>query len=118
MPRVETSGGVGGGYRLPGVYKALTEWARESAARPDPRDRLRPDFDPQTPREPDPHSFARPILARLDAGEPVTVPRWWIGGHHIPVPRDVPLFRDRTIKHWRVSPDDTITAAEDDDAEG
>jgi hypothetical protein len=96
----------------------LTDWARETAAQPDPRDRRRPGFDPQAPREPDPHSFARPILNRLEAGEPVTVPRWWIGGHSIPVPRDVPMFRDRTIKRWMVSPDDNVIPAEDDDAEG
>jgi hypothetical protein len=100
------------------VYRALTDWAREAAAQPDPRNRLRPDFDPQAPGKPDPHSFARPILARLEAGAPVTVARWMIGGHSIPAPKDVPLFADRTITRFTVHPDDTITAAEDDDAEG
>jgi hypothetical protein len=55
-------------------------------------------------------------LADLEAGRPVTVPRWMIGGHSIPAPKDVPMFRDRTIKRWTVSPDDTVTPAEDDDA--
>jgi hypothetical protein len=118
MPRVENSGGVGGRYRLRGAYQTLTDWLRAAAAEPDPRDIHRPGFDPRQPREPDPHSFARPILARLDAGEPVTVARWMIGGHSIPAPKDVPLFADRTITRFTVYPDDTITAAEDDDAEG
>jgi hypothetical protein len=118
MPRVEDSGGVGGGYRLPGVYQALTDWARESAAQPDPRERLRPDFDPQAPQEPDPHSFALPILNRLEAGRPVTVPRWMIGGHSIPAPKDVPMLRDRTMTRFTVHPDDTITPVEDCDAAG
>jgi hypothetical protein len=116
MPRVDDGCvGAGQGYRLPGVYQALTDWTRETAAQPDPRDRLRPDFGPQAPREPDPDSFARPILARLEAGEPVTVARWIIQGR---ATRDVPLFRDRTITRFTVHPDDTITPAEDDDAEG
>jgi hypothetical protein len=116
MPRVDDGCvGVGQGYRLPGVYRALTDWARETAAQPDPRDRLRDDFDPQAPQEPDQHSFARPILRRLEAGEPVTVARWMIRGR---ATRDVPLFQDRTITRFTVCPDDTITPAEDTDAEG
>ena len=31
---------------------------------------------------------------RRATGEPFTVPRWMIGGHTIPVPRDVPVFQD------------------------
>jgi hypothetical protein len=119
MPRVDDGGSrQGRGYRLPGVYRELTDWARAAAAEPDPRDIHRPGFDPRQPREPDPHSFVRPILNRLEAGEPATVPRWMIGGHSIPVPKDVPLFADRAIRRFTVHPDDTITASEDDGAEG
>ena len=49
------------------------------------------------------------LLPRLQAGQPVIVPRWRLGGHRIPTPADVAMFTDRTIRWFKVSSDDVVT---------
>jgi hypothetical protein len=105
---------------LPGAYQTLLAGERERVSRPDPRWRRYNESQPQlqlatAPRERMERSL---YLADLEAGRPVTVPRWMIGGHCIPAPKDVPMFRDRTITRFTVHPDDAITPAEDDHAAG
>jgi hypothetical protein len=105
------------GYRLPGAYQTLLAKERERASRPDPRWRLTSAGLRGEPAPPERMERSQ-YLADLEAGRPVTVPRWMIGGHSIPAPKDVALFRDRTITRFTVHPDDTIAPAEGDDAEG
>ena len=104
MPRVD-DGPVAGGWRVPGVYRALLEWERGSDARHggDPREILSP-----------PGVVSRPVFRRsrllldaLEAGEPVTVPGWRLGGHgapRVPIPRELRCWPNRFV----VSPDDVV----------
>jgi len=48
----------------------------------------------------------------LAAGEPLTVPRWWLGGNHVPAPKDVAMFRDRSITQFVVFADDRVPPAD------
>jgi hypothetical protein len=105
---------------LPGAYQTLLAKERDVVSRPDPRWRRYNESQPQLQlaTAPPERMERSPYLADLEAGRPVTVPRWMIGGHSIPAPKDAPLFRDRAIRGFTVHPDDTITPAEDDHAEG
>lgn len=107
MPRVNADDCGGGGYRLPGVYRTLLDQEQARDGRPDPRYALieesaRPPLEEQV-RE------CSPLLPRLQAGQPVTILAWRLGGHRIPTPPDVPLFTDRTIRWFRVSADDVVS---------
>ena len=48
----------------------------------------------------------------LAAGEPLTVPRWRLGGNHVPAPKDVAMFRDRSITQFVVFADDRVSPAD------
>jgi len=48
----------------------------------------------------------------LAAGEPLTVPRWRLGGNHVPAPKDVAMFRDRSITQFVVFADDRVPPAD------
>jgi hypothetical protein len=111
MPLLEL-GDDAEGCRLPGVYRALLAKDCEQFAGPDPR--LVLEMDPtewehlkgQGRRE------AAALLERqLEAGEPLIVPRWRLGGHNIPTPAGVPMFADRSIKWFEVSADDVVSPA-------
>jgi hypothetical protein len=45
----------------------------------------------------------------LEAHEPVTVPRWYLGGHSFPEARDLPEHRDPNLKGYTVTADDRVT---------
>ncbi|WP_461479842.1 hypothetical protein [Mycobacterium sp. HUMS_1102779] len=49
---------------------------------------------------------------RLKSGDPVTAPKWMLGGHSVPVPKDLEIFRDRSVRSYRVYPNDRIEIAE------
>jgi hypothetical protein len=111
MPRVES--GARAGVKLPGAYRKLLKQDCESRTMPDPREVC----------EMDRAEFARLEEAaaaetemlfeeRVSAGAPLEVARWRIGGHSIPVPKDLPMFRDRSIKSFTVCADDTIAPAD------
>ncbi|ORB68791.1 hypothetical protein BST47_02575 [Mycolicibacterium tusciae] len=89
------------------MYRALLDQERARDGRPDPRYALideshRPPLEEQV-RE------RSPLLLRLQAGQPVIIPAWRLGGHSIPTPADVPLFTDRTIPWLKVAADDVVS---------
>ena len=103
------------GHRIPGVYKRIRDKELAAAAKPDPRavfglegaereaaaaSNLR-----TQPRQ------QRCVLDvdALDAYEPVTVPRWYLGGHSFPEARDWPEYRDPDLKGYTVTADDRVT---------
>lgn len=106
MPRVDTDDCGGAGYRLPGVYLILLDQERARDGRPDPRyvlidDSERPPLEEQV-RE------RSALLPRLQAGLPVIIPAWRLGGRRMPTPADVPLFADRTVRWLEVAADDVV----------
>ncbi len=103
------------GHRIPGVYKRIRDKELAAAAKPDPRavfglegaereaaaaSNLR-----TQPRQ------QRCVLDvdALDAYEPVTVARWYLGGHSFPEARDWPEYRDPDPKGYTVTADDRVT---------
>jgi len=52
-------------------------------------------------------------LDGLEAGQPVEVPKWMLGGNRWPQSRDWPEDRDRTVTGWLVQPDDRVQALRD-----
>lgn len=104
------------GTACAGVHAALLERERENATDPG---RIDPRWKRQHPGEvPPPDSSLwgvnRKRLAALEAGEPVRLVSWELGGHSFP---DEGIERrrrqDRSITGWLVSPDDTVTALYD-----
>ena len=103
------------GHHLPGVYEHLRDEELKRAATPD----LRAVFGLEgEEREAAAASNLRtqPRQQRcvldvdaLDAYEPVTVPRWCVGGHSFPEARDWPEYRDPDLKGYVVTPDDRVT---------
>jgi hypothetical protein len=103
MPRVDQAGVAGGGLRVPGLYRALLARERwhherygELRARPPLREGELPVY-----RRP------RHLLDALEAGEPVTVPRWRLGGHSMPRMPDV-WRSDRRPTAFAVTSDDSV----------
>lgn len=101
--------------RVPGVYERLLRAQCISETRPDPR-LYGADDDGHRERE---HAEQQAIgqatmlfRRRLQAAEPITVPKWTLGGHSVPVPRSVPMFQDRSVRAYRVYSDDRIEVAE------
>jgi hypothetical protein len=107
MPRVDASGGVAGGLRVPGVYRALLareRWHHQRYGDLGPR-RLYRDGEPLP-------LYRRPrhVLDALEAGEPVTVPWWSLGGHGMP-PMPDGWRGDRADSSFVVCADDMVRAA-------
>ena len=111
MPRAEH--GDGGGYVLPGVYRTLLDKDCERGAGPDPRLYLEMDAEDWEQMKARGRAAADQLLAeRLEAGEPLVVPRWRIGGHSIPVPKDVVQRDGQRCGVAVVTADDMLTPAE------
>ncbi len=107
MPRVNSGGGV---LRVPGIYRRLLEDERERC------ERLEPQLLFGTLAA-DPKVYRRSTVLRdaLEAGEPVRVPVWMLGGHMVRDERIRDLRRgDRSITGWIVHPNDTVIAARGD----
>lgn len=119
MPRIDDDDdytGDGGGLHIQGLYEKVGEREQERAT--DPR-RIDPRWKRQHPGElPPPGSSlwggSRERLAALEAGEPVRLASWELGGHSFP-DEGIERWRrqDRSITGWLVSPDDTVTALYD-----
>ena len=111
--------GTGTARRLPGIYAAMLEADRKAAAEPDPRLFLVADE----------ASRARQIEAEradlgvhperrrrkcvmdinaLEAGEPVLIPKWLLGGAKWPQARSWPEFRDPEVTMYMMYPDDHL----------
>jgi hypothetical protein len=78
---------VEGSCLLPGVYETLLAQEMASDGRPDPRYLLEP-ADECPPPSKQRHQRSK-LLPSMLKGESVTVPRWRLGGHSIPLPRNV-----------------------------
>src|SRR5689334_21511149 len=110
MPRV--SDGDGDALRVAGIYRRLLEREREASNNGDPR---RVYADPARPEEGF-TMYPTALFRRLDAGEPVRVPWWWLGGSTVPDQRIRRLKReDRSITGRIVRSDDTVTPVRGDD---
>jgi hypothetical protein len=109
MPRV-SDGGDAGALRVAGIYRRLLERERKKTNNGNPR---RVFSDPARPEE----GFTMyPIglFRQLEAGEPVRLPWWQLGGHTVPDERIRRLKRDdRSITGWIVHPDDTVIPERD-----
>ncbi len=108
MPRVDGGAVSGGVLRVAGVYRSLLEKEREQHARFGKIHAV--DSGQGEPAV----VFRRPrhLLDALEAGEPVTVPFWRLGGHgsvKVPVPRELRCWPNRFV----VSRDDTVRLAPD-----
>lgn len=103
------------GVRLPGIYEKLLREQCISECRPDPRVLHAHDDDRPLERADQEAARQADVLfqTRLEAAEAITVPRWRIGGHSFPAPRDVPLFQDRTIRSYRVHADGRVVPVRD-----
>jgi hypothetical protein len=106
------AGGSGRGIVVPGVYAALLEQERTACAQIDPRTlpRFNPGSTPRTVVQTGSHP--RGLLDALAAGEPVVVPRWYIGRNTWSGP-PIDQPRDRSIRFVQVGPDDRIALAAD-----
>ena len=51
---------------------------------------------------------ARRKLAALEAGEPMVIPAWKLGGNSFPEARSIPWVADRSVTNVRVRPDDEV----------
>jgi hypothetical protein len=97
MPRVDDADSVAPeSIHVPGIYAGLL--ARELDRPADPR---------LTALGVDGPVQASPLLVELQAGRPVILPVWALGGHSEPDARIRRVHRDdRTITAWRVTSDD------------
>jgi hypothetical protein len=115
MPRVDDAAS-GAGIHVPGVYRALLENEREHHYRYGETIMHEGRELQVTWVDPDDHSagcFCRPrtLLDALEAGEPVTVVNWRIGGRGVPsLP---PEWRPgRGHRYFLVSADDSVVPTE------
>jgi hypothetical protein len=124
MARARRAAGSGG-VRLPGAYETLLRERCESETRPRPwvgyeglgswisaEAASAAHREYERACEQGAQDAAVLFEKRLKAGEPITVPKWMVGGHSLPAPKDVPLFRDRSVRSYRVFADDRIEVAE------
>jgi hypothetical protein len=104
------------GHRIPGLYERLRDKELAAAAKPDPRVCVHLDPGPQRDAAIEENLRTQQRQDRcvldvgaLDAYEPVTVPRWYLGGHSFPEARDWPEYRDPNLTHYVVTPDDNLS---------
>jgi hypothetical protein len=105
------------GVTLLGAYRTLLEIDCRHATEPDPRLYLLVETAEQMVEWEQLKARGRGQAAvmleeLLAAGEPLIVPRWRIGGNHVPQPADVPMFRDRSIEAFVLFADDRVAPAE------
>ena|ERR1700757_629174 len=99
----------GRGLRLPGLYRRLLEHERQVVRTPDPR-WSRTDTGRRGEPCPKPWLRKSSILGALEAGEPVDLPTWRLGGRSYPDERlRVMPHADRSIVGWKVHCDDTVS---------
>lgn len=99
---------------LPGVYAKLREKVVRDLERGDLRGRYmtgnpvkRAKLNEQSPMA----RGLRAELAALDAGEPVVIPAWKLGGNSISEARQIPWIADRLADEIEVRADDTVRPA-------
>jgi hypothetical protein len=110
MPRDDTELGPA---VVPGAYRTLLEQDCVQRTRADPRLYLNVETDLVMAEweqlKADGRRKAAVLLDELlAAAEPLIVPRWRIGGNHVPVPTDVAMFCDRSIEAFVVFADDRV----------
>ncbi|MDT5071298.1 MAG: hypothetical protein QOH82_618 [Mycobacterium sp.] len=104
-----------GGHHLPGVYKRIRDKELAATAKPDPRAVFgREGAEREAAAASNLRTQPRQQRCVLDvdaleAHEPVTVPRWYLGGHSFPEARDLPEHRDPNLKGYTVTADDRVT---------
>jgi hypothetical protein len=105
---------------LPGIYEHYLKRAREKVAAPDPRcflvdegpkrdalieeDRRRCSADPAYRRA----KYSVANIDRLEAGLPLHIPKWILGGHTWPMAQQWKDFRDPEVTMYRMFPDDHL----------
>jgi hypothetical protein len=104
------------GHRIPGLYERLRDKGLAAAAKPDPRAYVH--LEPEPERD---AAIAENLRTQqrqdrcvldvdpLDAYEPVTAPKWYLGGHSFPEARDWPEYRDPYLTGYVATPDDRVT---------
>jgi hypothetical protein len=104
------------GHRIPGLYERLRDKELAAAAKPDPRVYVHLEPGPERDAAIASNLRTQPRQDRcvldvdaLDAYEPVTVPRWCVGGHSFPEARDWPEYRDPNLKGYTVTADLRVT---------
>lgn len=104
MPRVDDGATCrGAGIQVPGVYQALLAFERRQHERfGDLRGACA-----SPGSEPGVYRRSRRVLEALEAGWPVTVARWQLGGHSKPAMPDA-WRADRSHQWFVVTPDDLV----------
>jgi hypothetical protein len=96
------------GYRILGVYKVLLKHACEFKTAPDYRRSLSMSRQGFERLKVDAAARAESMFDE-QVGDPIEVPRWWIGGRRVPMPDGAPAWlRDRDVKTVRVLSDDQV----------
>jgi hypothetical protein len=102
------------GVEVPGLRKHLRDRYQREVTEGDPRltfldvsSAQRRKFNARSPvvRE------AQAMLDRLDAGEPVTIPAWMLGGNSFPSARAIPFIAERTCAAVTVAAGDMVRPA-------
>lgn len=97
-----------GGLKAPGVYARLLEKERERDNRADPR-WARTEAGRRGEPCPDEWREKSRLLPALEAGEPVEVPTYRLGGRTVPDERLRRMpHEDRSITGWLVHADDVV----------
>lgn len=97
-----------GGITVHGIYGRLLEHERENAGRPDPR-WLRTEAGLRGEPCPEQWRAKSYLLDALEAGKPVELPSWRLGGHSEPDERlRRMLHEDRSLVGWLVYGDDVV----------
>lgn len=108
MPWFSDDADGGSEIRIPGLYSALFERERERDGSPDPRWKY---SDRGRRGDPPPPEWIQrsPLLADLESGEPVELPRYQLGGQTDSGGQLRRLLHaDRRIVGWMVYSDDTV----------
>ena len=111
--------GGGATRRLPGIYQAMLAAGRKTAADPDPRlflvadeaSRARQIEVERADLGAHPERRRRKTVLDIDAleaGQPVLIPKWLLGGAKWPQARSWPEFRDLEVTMYMMHPDDHL----------
>jgi hypothetical protein len=102
------------GVEVPGLRQFLRDRCQRSVTDGDPRLRFL-DLSSAERRRANASSpvvaEAQAMLDRLDAGEPVTILAWMLGGNSFPAAREIPFIAEHTYAAVVVAADDTVPPA-------
>jgi len=99
-------------HSLPGIYEHYLAKALASMVAPDPRVEIAPDGSMIEGARRQAYFID---LDRLEAGLPVSIPKWVLGGHSWPQAKRWKEFRDPEVTAYRMYPDDRLEPIQGDE---